>query len=64
MPGLQRLAQGLPPHERAAIASDQDFLDWVSTTLMDAFKTTGDPEVFALLFELNRGSFLHSIQSG
>jgi RNA polymerase sigma factor (sigma-70 family) len=31
---------------------------------MDVFKTTGDPAVFALLFELNRGSFLQSVQSG
>jgi RNA polymerase sigma factor (sigma-70 family) len=62
--GLQRLAQHKPPHDRAVMTTEQDFQDWVSTTLMDVFKTTGDPAVFALLFELNRGSFLQSVQSG
>ncbi|MFN3244416.1 MAG: RNA polymerase sigma factor [Planctomycetota bacterium] len=40
----------------------QLFVDWVSTCLMDSYKDTGDPAVFALLFELNRASFLYAIQ--
>lgn len=59
---LRELAQGRPPHAAAVMATEQDYLDWVSTSLMDCFKDSGDPTVFALLFELNRGAFLHAIQ--
>ena len=31
--------------------------------LMDCYKNTGDTKSFALLFELNRDSFLSAIQS-
>lgn len=56
------LAEQRPPRPGASVASEQDFTDWVSTCLMDAFKNTRDSAVFSLLFELNRGSFLHAIQ--
>ncbi len=61
-PALGALAHGEPPRLDAVIATDQDFADWVSTCLMDCYKDTGEPAVFALLFELNRASFLHAIQ--
>ena len=61
-PALQALADGRPPRDGASVATDQLFVDWVSTSLMDTFKDTGDPAVFALLHELNRASFLHAIQ--
>lgn len=61
-PALERLAQGHPPYDGASVDTAQQWVDWVSTTLMDCFKETGDGGAFALLFELNRASFLHAIQ--
>ena len=61
-PALEALAHGRPPFEGAAVDTAQLFVDWVSTCLMDSYKDTGDPAVFALLFELNRASFLYAIQ--
>ncbi|MCB9876450.1 MAG: RNA polymerase sigma factor [Planctomycetes bacterium] len=61
-PALHELASGRAPQPGTSIDTPQLFLDWVSTSLMDSFKQTGDPAVFALLFELNRASFLHAIQ--
>ncbi len=60
---LAELAEHRPPRRDARMDSEQDYADWVSTCLMDAFKNTGDAAVFGLLFEINRGSFLHAIQS-
>jgi len=60
--GLGALAHGRAPQPGASIATAQQFVDWVSTCLMDCYKQTGEPAVFALLFEVNRGSFLHAIQ--
>jgi RNA polymerase sigma factor (sigma-70 family) len=60
---LEALAEHRAPRGDAPIASEQEFADWVSTCLMDAFKNTGDAAVFALLYELNRASFLQAIQS-
>ncbi|MCA8948874.1 MAG: RNA polymerase sigma factor [Planctomycetes bacterium] len=60
---LHRLARGEAPREGLSVATDQLFADWVSTSLMDCYKNTGEPEVFALLFELNRASFLQAIQT-
>lgn len=59
---FEALAEHRAPRPGATLRNEQDFTDWVSTCLMDAFKVTGDATVFALLFELNRGSFLHAIQ--
>jgi RNA polymerase sigma-70 factor (ECF subfamily) len=59
---LRELGHGRPPHAAAPMSTAQDFQDWVSTSLMECFKDGGDPAVFALLFELNRGAFLHAIQ--
>jgi len=58
---MQRLAEGLPPHPAASFATEQERADWVSTSLMNCYKNTGDPAVFALLFELNRAAFQHAI---
>lgn len=60
---LEALAERRAPRADAVLVNEQDYSDWVSTCLMDAFKNTGDAAVFALLFELNRGSFLQAIQS-
>jgi len=60
---LRSLAEGSPPHVNASIEGEQAFQDWVSTSLMDSYKRTGEPAVFALLFELNRASFLQAIQA-
>lgn len=59
---LRRLADGEPPRESAAWATDQDRNDWIGTCLMDAYKKTGDAAVFALLFEISRPAFLVAIQ--
>jgi RNA polymerase sigma factor (sigma-70 family) len=59
---LQRLAEGLPPIEGAVIATEQDRVDWLSTSLMETYKNTGEPAVFAFLHDLNRASFLLAIQ--
>jgi len=61
-PALEALAHGRAPFEGASVDTAQLFVDWVSTCLMDSYKDTGDPAVFALLFELNRASFLYAIQ--
>jgi RNA polymerase sigma factor (sigma-70 family) len=61
-PALGRLARGEAPRGDASLATDQLYCDWVSTSLMDCYKNTGEPDVFALLFELNQGAFLQAIQ--
>jgi RNA polymerase sigma-70 factor, ECF subfamily len=60
---LRRLAAGQGPADGIEIHSEQGYLDWVSTSLMECYKRTGDAAVFALLFELNRAAFLQAIQS-
>src|SRR5262245_6152807 len=42
------LAQNGSPRAGYVVASEQEYTDWVSTCLMDTFKDTGDPAVFAL----------------
>ena len=61
-PALQALANGQSPIPGGSVDTAQSFIDWVSTSLMDCFKDSGNSAVFALLFELNRDSFLHAIQ--
>lgn len=61
-PALHALAEGRPPRADVSIATEQQYVDWVSTSLMDCYKNTGESAVFALLFELNRGAFLQAIQ--
>ena len=63
VPELGELAEHRAPRAGARMETEQDYSDWVSTCLMEAFKNTGDAAVFGLLFELNRGPFLHAIQS-
>ncbi|HLQ38341.1 MAG TPA: RNA polymerase sigma factor [Planctomycetota bacterium] len=60
---LHRLADGEPPVDGATMATEQDRSDWLTTCLMNSYKNTGDATVFALLFELSRGSFLQAIHS-
>lgn len=45
------------------LVDEHAFSDWLSTVLMDCFKQTGDSAVFALLYDLNKSSFAHAIQS-
>ena len=61
-PALEALAHGRSPQPGAAVDTAQQFIDWVSTSLMDCYKDSGDSAVFTLLFELNRASFLYAIQ--
>jgi RNA polymerase sigma factor (sigma-70 family) len=58
---LLRLGQGRTPREEVGECSDAERFDWVNTCLMDCFKNTEDPKVFALLFRLNRNSFQQAI---
>jgi RNA polymerase sigma-70 factor (ECF subfamily) len=60
---VERVARGEPPRDGSTMATERERNDWVNTCLMDAFKNTGDAEVFALLFELNRSSFMQAISS-
>lgn len=63
---LRRLAEGEPVRdgdESHCEGHQQERLDWISTCLMSTYKDTGDPQVFGLLFELNRVAFLQAIQS-
>jgi RNA polymerase sigma factor (sigma-70 family) len=59
---LLRLAEGRPAREDQEPLTDQERADWVSTALMSCYKDTGEPRVFALLFELNEASFAQAIQ--
>ena len=60
---LGRLSEEKAPFDGAAFETLQHRSDWVSTCLMDAYRNTHDAAVFALLFELNRDSFLFAIES-
>ncbi len=59
---LYRLSEGRDPEGMARPGCEQERTDAVSSCLMDCYKNTGDGQVFALLFELNRDSFLSAIQ--
>ncbi len=59
---LKRLADGVAPREGVSWATEQDRSDWLTTCLMETYKNTGDPVVFALLFDLSRPAFLMAIQ--
>ncbi|MGE3174206.1 MAG: RNA polymerase sigma factor [Planctomycetota bacterium] len=61
-PALQRLAEDRAPRDGVDFESAQERSDWLSTTLMEIYKNTGDAAVFALLFELNEAAFLMAIQ--
>ncbi|MFM1873656.1 MAG: hypothetical protein RL398_3078 [Planctomycetota bacterium] len=62
-PALRRMADGQHPFTGEALTVEQEYRDWVSTGLMDVFRSSGEAAVFALLFELNRSWFLQAIQS-
>ena len=58
---LGQLAGGrLPAADAAGTVAQPEH--WLSTGLMTAFRDTGDGEVFALLFELNREGWLRAIK--
>ena len=60
---LLRLAEGRSPRAEIELRAERDYPDWLSTSLMDCYKNTAEPAVFALLFELNRADFLQAIQA-
>lgn len=60
---LYRLSEGRAPDGMVAPSTEQERLDAVSSCLMNCYKQTGDTKVFAMLFDLNRDSFLSAIQS-
>jgi len=60
---LRRLAAGQSPRAEIELPNEQAYVDWVSTSLMECYKRTGEAAVFALLFELNRAAFLQAIQA-
>jgi RNA polymerase sigma factor (sigma-70 family) len=60
---LHRLAEGQAPEGMPPPQNEQEYADAISSCLMDCYKNTGDPRVFAFLFELNRDAFLAAIQS-
>ena len=58
---LHRLATGRAVREDLEDPEGQDLSDWISTALMDCYKSTGEPQVFAMLYELNETSFMQAI---
>lgn len=67
-PALLRIASGgsfsgEPDAQSIDALSAQERSDWISTALMNAFKTTGDGEVFALLHQLSEPSFRATVLS-
>lgn len=60
---LQRVIGGELPFAPGVGLADARGRDAVSTALMEAYRDTRDAEVFGLLYELNRGTFLRSIKS-
>lgn len=59
---LFKLSRGLPPLGIVPPKTPQEWSDAISSCLMDCYKNTNNTQVFALLFELNRDSFLSAIQ--
>jgi RNA polymerase sigma-70 factor (ECF subfamily) len=61
--GLMRVANGTSPLDGSVLATERERRAWISTSLMNAYKQTGDGEVFALLFEINRDEFLYAVRA-
>lgn len=67
--GLRRVATaegcdtGLDDPGEVGRGDAQVRLDWVSTMLMGAYKDTGDSQVFAALYDLNKLSFMQAIRA-
>jgi len=59
---LRCLGEGRPVRVEQPPRTEQEQLDWVSTSLMNCYKNTGDSQVFELLFELNQNSFMQAIR--
>jgi RNA polymerase sigma-70 factor, ECF subfamily len=60
---LHRLSEGHTPEGHEPPQSEQEYHDLVSSCLMDCYRNTGEPRVFAMLFDLNQASFLQAIQA-
>jgi len=61
---MQRLAEGRAPFADDDVELDGPaYSDWLCTGLMAAYKETGDPQAFALLFEIAKGPFLHTVEA-
>jgi len=60
---LHRLSEGRTPNGHRPPQTDQERHDLVSSCLMDCYRNTGEPRVFAMLFDLNQASFLQAIQA-
>lgn len=60
---LHRLSEGRTPEGHRRPESEQERHDLVSSCLMDCYRNTGEPRVFAMLFDLNQASFLQAIQA-
>ena len=60
---IQSLADGSTPAGHRTPETEQERDDLISSCLMRCYKNTGEPKVFALIFALNRASFLQAIQA-
>lgn len=60
---LYRLSEGRRPEGMLPPETAQDWHDAISSCLMDCYRNTGDPKVFAMLFDLNRDAFLGAIEA-
>ncbi len=60
---IHSLAAGLTPDGHRPPETEREREDLVSSCLMRCYKNTGEPKVFALIFSLNRASFLQAIQA-
>lgn len=60
---LHRLSAGRTPEGHRPPQSEQERQDLVSSCLMDCYRNTREPRVFAMLFELNQAAFLQAIQA-
>jgi RNA polymerase sigma-70 factor (ECF subfamily) len=54
---------GVVPSGELADLDASTRLDWISTALMNCYKSSGDPQVFAVLYDLNRVPFMQAIQN-
>jgi RNA polymerase sigma factor (sigma-70 family) len=62
--GIGRLVEGRDPAVGDPLPADAGIRrDWISTALMDCYKRSGDQQVFAAIYDLNRSSFLAAIRS-
>ncbi len=60
---LRQLSDGRTPEGHRPPQSEGERQDLVSSCLMNCYRNTGEPRVFAMLFDLNQASFLQAIQA-